>query len=302
MKRIFTELKWPGMLLITGCLSMTSCKKEAANDTAPSDTEVNQAMDAAVSNQTASEQFNDVFDITMGIGTADAGEDIGIGTGEGILYRPGSGNGTTGGGHCFTVTVVPGILHHFPKTITVDFGDGCKGIDGKVRKGSIIAIFTGPMKKPGSKVSVTFKGYSVDSFAIQGTQTIQNTSSSNKLSWTTGVLKGKITNTESGKWKEWEGKRVHTKIEGNGTPLYLGDDVYKISGNASGSNSKGNSWTSEIREPIIRKFTCKWRVKGIVEIHRNANPHAITLDYGDGSCDNKATVTYRGITKEITLK
>lgn len=302
MKRTFSQMKWPGMLLMAGCLAMTSCKKESKETKAPSETEFNQALDVAVSDQTAAEQFNDVFNITMGIGSDDAGEDIGIGTAEGILYRPGSGSSALGGAHCFTVTVTPKTLHQFPKTVTLDFGDGCVGVDGKLRKGSLVAIFTGPVLVPDNNVLVTFNDYSEDSFALAGTLTIQNTSTTGKFGWSMEVLHGKITNTESGEWKAWEGKRTHTQIEGNETPFNLQDDIYQITGKANGSSSNGNSWTSEITEPLIMKFTCKWPVKGILKIDRNDDPHSVMLNFGDGSCDNKATVSYMGISKEITLK
>ncbi|MGH2648266.1 MAG: hypothetical protein ACRDE8_11890 [Ginsengibacter sp.] len=88
-------------------------------------------------------------------------------------------------------------------------------------------------------------------------------------------------------------------MEGNGTPFYPLDDKFEITGNASGSNSNGNTWTSEIIDPLIKRFTCPWRVKGTVNITRGAT--MAVLDYGDGSCDNKTTITINGITDIITL-
>ena len=142
------------------------------------------------------------------------------------------------------MTVVPHIAHQFPKTVTIDFGTtGCLGKDGKLRKGKIVTIYTGPMRIPGSKTSTTFIDYSVDSSKIEGTHTVENTSSSNKQEWTVNVINGKITNTNSGSWKTLNSKRVHKQVEGNGTPLYPLDDKFEITGNSSGSNSNGNSWT-----------------------------------------------------------
>lgn len=65
--------------------------------------------------------------------------------------------------------------------------------------------------------------------------------------------------------------------------------------------SDGNSWTAEIIQPIIRKFTCAWRVKGEITFTRNSNTKTAVLDYGDGSCDDQATVTVNGKTHTITL-
>ncbi|MEO5648600.1 MAG: hypothetical protein ABIR03_01605, partial [Ginsengibacter sp.] len=234
-----------------------------------------------------------------------AGEEVGLGTGSGILYKPAGVAGTLSPdstSHCFTVKVVPRIAREFPKTITIDFGDGCLGKDGKFRKGKIVSIFTGPMFIPGSKTSTTFIDYNVDSFKVEGTHTIENTSSSNNQSWTVRVMNGKVTNTQSGFWKKWDGVREHKQTEGNGTPLYLLDDVYQITGNATGSNSNGNSWTSLITKPLIRKIGCAWRTEGQVTISRNANTRKAILDYGDGSCDNKATITINGVVRNIIVR
>lgn len=300
MKQHLLFLKWQPAFFLAGLMFFTSCKKDnnANNLNNLPDTAI---MEAAQTDASASNQFDDVFNITMGVQASEAGEDIGLGTGGGILYKPAGTNGTLSpdSARCYTVTVVPKIVRQFPKTITIDFGSGCLGKDGKLRKGKIISIFTGPMFVPGSKTSTTFINYSVDSFKIEGTHTVENTSTSNKQAWDVQVINGKITNTESGFWRKWEGVREYKQTQGNGTPLYLLDDVYEITGNATGSNSNGNSWTSAITTPLIRKFTCGWIVKGQVTITRNSK--SAVLDYGDGSCDDKATVTINGVTHIITL-
>lgn len=113
-------------------------------------------------------------------------------------------------------------------------------------------------------------------------------------------IDGKITNTNNDNWRTWNNTRVHTQVEGNGTPFYPLDDKFEITRNASGCNSNGNTWTSEIIDPLIKRFTCPWRVKRTVNVTRDAT--MAVLDYGDGSCDNKATITVNGITYIITLR
>jgi hypothetical protein len=93
----------------------------------------------------------------------------------------------------------------------------------------------------------------------------------------------------------------HTQTEGNGTPLNLLDDVYTITGNSTGINSNNNSWITEITQPLIRKFGCAWREKGQITLTVKSNSITAILDYGDGACDNKATVTINGVTIPITL-
>lgn len=298
MKTFFSVSKCVPALVFAGALAFSSCKKDNnLNNTDNPDPAL--SVEAAQNEATASSQFSDVFDITMGVQSSDAGEDIGLETNSDILFRT-TGTTNTDSARCYTVTVVPKIAHQFPKTVTIDFGTGCVGKDGKMRSGKIVTIFTGPMKIPGSKTSTTFLNYNVDSFHVEGTYTIENSSTSNKQAWTVNVINGKITNTQTNKWVQWNATHEHKQIKGNGTPGYPSDNVYEITGNSQGSNSNGNSWTSEITEPVIKKFTCQWRVQGQITITRNAKRTAI-LDYGDGTCDNKATVTVNGVTRIITL-
>ncbi|MGN6604866.1 MAG: hypothetical protein ACTHK8_20590 [Ginsengibacter sp.] len=288
------------IFLFSTLLFFSSCKKDNAinsNDPNPSLT-----VEAAQSDAASDDQFNDVFNITMGVQSSDVGEDIGIGTGSGIIYR------TTGDAsskfvdsvaRCFTVTVDPTTLHVFPKTVTIDFGDGCLGKDGKLRKGKIITTYTGPMLQPGSKATTTFENYNVDSFQVEGTHTVTNTSNSNGFSWKVEIAGGKITNTLNGKWHKWDGERIHQQVGGSDTPFNLLDDVFQVTGSGSGSNSNGISWTSNITDPLIWRFTCRYITQGKIEITRNNNMGVV--DFGDGTCDNKVTITVNGISYNISL-
>ena len=304
MKTNFQSSRTATLMIAALLFSVISCKKDNTSNDRTDDPDPIATLDAAQSDAEASGQFEDVFNVTMGVQESDAGEDIGLGTAANILYKP-AGPGETYSPNnpagCFTVTVTPKIRQQFPKTVTLDFGGGCIGRDGKMRKGKIVTIFTGPMRIPGSKTSTTFLDYSVDTFAITGTVTVENTSLSNKQAWRMEVIDGKVTNTQNGFWRKYAGVKERVQTEGNGTPLYLQDDVFKISGNAQGSNSRGNEWGSKITNAIIRKYSCNWRSKGTVEINRKNNTALATLDYGDGTCDDKATLTINGVSYTITL-
>ncbi len=244
--------------MLSGLIIFSSCKKNSttnSNDPNPTLT-----VEAAQSDAVSDAQFDDVFNITMGVQASDVGENIGLGTGSGIIYRTtdaASTKSTDSTARCFTVTVEPSTLHVFPKTVTIDFGSGCLGKDGKMRKGKIITTYTGPMFQSGSKATTTFDNYNVDSFHIEGTHEVENTSTANVLSWSVKITGGKITNTLNNRWRQWDGVRIHQQVQGSNTPYNLLDDVFQITGNATGSNSDGVSWTSTITDPLLRKFTCR---------------------------------------------
>lgn len=303
MKTIIRFTRWFPVLAVLGAITFTGCKKETSSSSAATD-EMPQQEAAAIAvagadDVQAEQQFDDVFNITASITSEDAGEDIGLGANvsaglaePGVRLSPSSPR-------CFTVSVVPNIPGVFPKTVTIDFGSGCLGRDGKYRKGKIVSIFTNRMQVPGAKVSTTFVGYYVDSFHIEGTHITENTSTSNMQGLTIKVINGQITNINNGHWIKWNNTKEVLQIEGNGTAHFPLDDVYKITGGGAGSNSAGHTWATLITEPLIKKFTCRWIVKGSVRLTKD-NRQAL-LDYGNGNCDNLAMLYINGVGHTITL-
>ena len=280
-------------------LSVTSCKKVVSSTTAEdSPAEIAATITVAADDAQAEEQFDDVFNITASISAEDAGEELGMGTNVSGLGEPGTVLTPTTP-RCFTVTVVPRQPGVFPKTVIVDFGSGCLGRDGKYRKGKIVTIYTNRMLTPGAKISTTFVGYHVDSFNIEGTHITENTSTSNMQGLKVKVIDGKITNTNNGNWRKWNSTKDILQVEGNGTPHFALDDVYKITGFAAGANSAGHNWSAIIVEPLIKKFTCWWIVKGTVRLSRDARQ--ALLDYGNGACDNLAILYINGVGHVIRL-
>lgn len=300
MKKILNFSTWLLTFVVIGAMMLSSCKKDESltATTQTEATELAATQEATSQEADAEAQFDDVFNITASMNTDQVGEDLGVSANVSGLFELGSTTNTNHG-RCFTITVVPNIPHVFPKTITIDFGTGCMGRDGKYRKGKIVSIYTNPMIVTGAKVSTTFIGYHVDSFYIEGTHITENTSTSNMQGWNIKVINGKITNTSNNRWRKWNSVKDILQITGNGTPYFPLDDIYKIEGAANGSNSGGHTWASQIVEPLIKKFTCRWIVKGTVRLLRDGRP--ALLDYGNGDCDNLAVIYINGVPHVITL-
>jgi hypothetical protein len=296
-------LTFPG-LFITLLFLMVSCQKDKSTNDVKTDIE--SFVTGSIEELTQESTFNEVFDDVTGIDDATAGEDLGIyGTvGDGIF------TGQAIGGEsdivnepltrCFTVTVTPRQKGVFPKTVTIDFGSGCE-VRGHMRKGKIITVYTGRLHVPGSKAVTSFENFSIDSFKIEGKHTVQNTTSpgSNQRSFTTTAENARITNVNNGKWYSWNSTRIMTQVEGNGTPFFPRDDIFSITGTRIVQSSEGKNRTIEIIEPLLKKFACKWIVKGVVKI--SLNNTVGLLDFGDGNCDNKATLTVDGVSRAISL-
>ncbi len=289
-------------------LMVYSCGKEKSlSGTNAQEEEVSKA--AGESDALAESTFNEFFDDALGVGN-----DVGV-AGSGVFYgRPDTLLPTA---TCFTVTKTHPNNTPFPVIVTINFGTaGCIGPDGRIRRGKIIIEYTNHLNYPGSIATTSFDGFYIDSIHVEGIHKITNISTPPVppstfyiRKFTVEVINGKLTRP-NGDFIEWNSNRTITQIEGSATPTYPRDDVFKIEGAARGHVKRGNllvNWESTITEPLIRRFTCQWIVKGQIRTLRtnlpnpNNSPWVAILDFGLGGCDNQATITINGITRQITL-
>ncbi|MBK8522435.1 MAG: hypothetical protein IPL54_16790 [Chitinophagaceae bacterium] len=301
MKKTSNTTRWLLAFSLIGAIAFSGCKKEESltplTPTATDAVELAATQEATVEEAASEAQFDDVFNITASMNRSEVGEDLGVSANVSGLSELGSTTSNTA--RCFTITVFRKIANVFPKTVTIDFGTGCLGRDGKFRKGKIVSIYTNRMVVPDAKVSTTFIGYHVDSFKIEGTHITENTSTLNMQGWKVKVIDGKITNTNTNRWRKWNSVKDVLQVAGNGTPHFPLDDIYKIDGAATGSNSGGHTWSSLITESLIKKFACPWIVQGKIRLNRDGR--TALLDYGNGNCDNQAVIYINGIPHIITL-
>lgn len=306
MKTRFTPTV--SFLALLGLSIFSACKKELS----PLPQQPAETMESvSMANQQQVEveaTFNEVRQDAIGIDALTAGDDIGLygSSGEGIFSGE-SNNGLTGGTNqptvakCYTVTVTPRERGVFPKTVVIDFGTGCY-VRGHKRSGKIITVYTGKLHIPGSIAKTTFENYRVDSFLIQGTHVFENSTKpgGNYRRFTRYVYKGKRTNENNGQWTALESVQTDTQFEGNGSPDYPGDDAFSTEGKGEVQFSDGKYWVFTILEPLIKRNTCKWIEKGILKAVINKDESI--LDYGDGTCDNKAILTFNGESKTIEIR
>lgn len=193
-------------------------------------------------------------------------------------------------------------------TITIDFGDGCEGRNGVVKKGVIAITYSGDRGTPGSFKTVTFQDFYVDSLHIEGTRSWQNISESEESNPTYSITLtgGKITFAD-GTFMTRETSHVKTMFL-NEEDNSLNEST--LSGSASGTNLEGLAYSHVIDAvtPLLFKSACKEDrvfapVSGILVINVEGESEKV-VDFGDGTCDNLATVTQDGVSeeKEINAK
>ena len=191
------------------------------------------------------------------------------------------------------------------QVITIDFGDGCEDHQGVERSGIVRIAYNELRSVPGAYRIVTFEDFYVDSVGVEGTRTLTNTSDeadSLSRTFTIELVGGKLTfPDETSITRDSEFERT----------TYISDDwssVYTtLTGEASGTLIDGTSYTMTIVEEIVFARECRDEgvvipVSGIKEIIAGEN--IVTIDYGDGTCDNLVDITINGetTTKEIEPK
>jgi hypothetical protein len=273
----FFRLIFPTVILIA--LVNSGCNKE--NKEASLDEEVTTVQD----NTTAEKIFGDVSDI------ADEAHDS-----KSITKSGSDEDGFIG--NCATITF---DTLEFPKTITIDFGDtNCLCPDGRYRRGKILVSFTGPYREEGTVITHTFDNYFVNDNQVLGSKIVTNEGyNENDHLYFTIDIDGQIIKANGGGTITWVSNRIREWIEGEETYDRF-DDVYLITGEGSGTTASGYSFTEIITQPLRRELSCKFFVSGTFEFTPENKPVRI-LDYGDGTCDNIATVTVNGKTHTIYL-
>jgi hypothetical protein len=198
---------------------------------------------------------------------------------------------------CATITITPAV--GFPKTIVIDFGASCTH-NGITRSGKINIVLTDSVRKTGSQATMTFTNYFVNLYKVEGTITWVNTSTPSTRSWTRTTAGGKITAPDARYWLH-EGTRSVTQTAGVGTPTPIDDIFLVTSGTHTVTNSSNISRTCTILEALQRKVACSNIDKGKIKVQ--GPNHYATIDFGDGTCDNLASLSIDGRTpRTIVLR
>ena len=270
------------LVALVGTSTLTSCRKkdkeEKDSDTA-----------AAIDQSFASSTVNDLTNISD---EAVKGNNV-------SSFKTADANALLS--NCATITYDTLLA---AKTVTVNFGPtNCLGNDGRNRRGSIIINFTGKYRDSLTVITVTPSGYFVNDNQVTGSKTITN-KGRNAANHTVYQINAnmQVIKANNGGTIYWQSNRSREWLSGEST-LTWNDDVYSITGSATGTTSNGNSFNSVITSPLIRNmsFGCRRHfVQGTLE-HTPGGKATRYIDFGNGACDDQAVVTINGNAYTITL-
>ena len=282
-------------------VALISCQKESSLKTpAVSDEEL---LTTSQENTAADAEYDDIAEIGLSLGADLEAQSSDNGTATQSVTDGGLGvrsnlfeNLEFKIGPCTKIDVLPNDST-FPKTVIINYGDGCICRDGKFRKGAIVLHYTGPIRRAGSVLTITFRGFYVNRIHIEGTKTIRNLSEEGVHKYATMVENGKVT-WPGGRGFTYEGAKVVTQLRGMETRA-VRDDVYSIEGRNKTVYANGTTINKNTETPLIKPVACAWIVKGVLKIR--INDRVLYIDFGNGDCDNKATLKWANGEKEITL-
>ena len=202
-------------------------------------------------------------------------------------------------GSCYSYDIDDVTYDQWPKTILVSFGTGCADDDGRVRAGNVQITMTGFFYYPGSVITIKPLTYTVNGKSVTGTQTITNLSTNSTYIYSSVVAGGavKLDSVTVG----FGGSGKYTQTAGTGTLSDVSDDIFSYVGTDSVSYPSAGAAYIVVADStyLERKMSCAWIGKGKALVTYKSL--TATVDYGNGVCDDSATITLGDKVKTIAL-
>lgn len=266
-------------------LSLSACKRNDAKPAAEEDT--GYGSEHALFEKT----FSDVESITEQANTGSLS-----------TYKMAGGRPTVLG-NCATITNDTSVT---PYRLTIDFGTtNCQSADGKYRRGQIIVVYTGRYRDPGHTHTISFNNYFVNDHQVLGSKTVTHTGNTNAGGPIYSInVNGQIQLANSGGTISWTGSRTRTWMAGYDTQVWS-DDVYQVTGSGTFTRANGDQYQLSITKPLDIALACQWIRSGTIQLMVANTAYSTpvrTVDYGNGSCDDQATVTGARGTRTFTLR
>lgn len=174
-----------------------------------------------------------------------------------------------------------------PLTYILDFGTGYKNRRGTTIMGKMkMVVDIAKLSR-----TITFIDFKINGNKVSGNKTV--TYSPTPVPTWTIEANDTIVKASDGKTITFKSNRVRKFI--------VADSTFSITGTCSGVNAKGKSYTGTINEDLIIRIDYPYIVKGKFSM-LVGDMKSVVVDYGDGTKDNKATVTINGKSHDITLK
>lgn len=191
---------------------------------------------------------------------------------------------------CADITYEPSV--GYPKTLTIDYGtEGCD-VNGHTLTGTITATVSDRIRKNGTEISISFTDFAVDTLTVTGTMAL-TINSTDVI--TNNTIDLSATMTDCALAMPNGNIQMAGTMDVTWNLLTLNDftdDTFEItSGDFSGTNRRGKTFTATVLSTLEYTIACKTIVSGELQMQTSDVNFPATIDFGDGTCDKVATVT-----------
>ena len=171
------------------------------------------------------------------------------------------------------------------RTTTITFNEGCEDRHGNIISGTITKVKS--KTDTGRDNTVTINNLTINGYVVNGTKVYAFvTSNDNGNPEMTGSVDMTIETDEGTKTKVGN-RTVEITSGGDSDTCY--DDEKTITGTSIYTNADGLSRTVTITTALIKPAACRFIASGVKTYEMAAG--TLTLDFGDGTCDNEAIFT-----------
>jgi hypothetical protein len=199
-------------------------------------------------------------------------------------------------GLCADPTVLPADFFTFPKVVTVNYGTGCTDDLGRNKSGKM-TLNVGKFWQTGSVITANFENFMEDSTKLNGSYTFTNNSTLTTVDHVFAAQNIVFTD-KMGKTTTYTINQRHKQVAGMGT-LTPRDDVYEITTTLTSKLADGTTVNWQNTTPLKKANNCRWIQKGtgIIKVNNDTS----TIDFGNDTCDDDATLTTNGVVRNIKL-
>ncbi len=187
------------------------------------------------------------------------------------------------------------------REIIIDYGDGYVNWRGDTLKGKITITQKHGYMMQGSERTVVLDSLKINNIELRGTRTVTREGynvNDYTIIWDIKLTGGKIIIDDTHTITREVTRKTRTRYFGPNV-FDWNDDYVKITGEVTGVNILGESYTHTLNN-LKRMMTCWFFTSGSITIQSGDRPE-ITLDYGNGECDQYATIIKGENEKQINL-
>lgn len=187
------------------------------------------------------------------------------------------------------------------KKLTIDFGAECKDAANLVRRGKIIINYTRQYWDSGSVRTIKFDDYYYNGNRMVGYKIIENRGKNTSgYTWFSITMADTLHLAGAGGKIYWYSERERIWLNGFNTPTNFLDDDYHVNGSGSLKRANDHYCDFNIMSTLLVSTDCRFIKEGIIRIVPR-DGFARIFDYGNGECDDDATIEINGVKYETKL-